>query len=158
MWMLSFIPDGWLQLAILGIIATGGALYIIGLLANFFPVTYSYREPIRIAATLLIICGVYFEGSYSTEMIWRARMEEAQAKIAKAEQASTEANTKLKKVHKQKQKVVKEYITTVKERIVKDASKIDAECKVAPEAIGILNDAAKNPFTKSDVQVKDVKQ
>ena len=80
-------------------------------------------------------------GGYDTEMAWRAKVEDAQAKVAKAEEASKDANTKLEAKIKEKVKVRTEYITTVKERIVKDTQIIDAECKVAPEAIKDLNDA-----------------
>jgi hypothetical protein len=91
-------------------------------------------------------------------MIWRAKVEEAQAKVEKAEAESKEFNTKLEAKIKEKQKVRVEYYNTVKERIVKETQVIDAECKVAPEAIKDLNDAAKNPLKNGTVTIEDVKK
>jgi hypothetical protein len=91
-------------------------------------------------------------------MAWRAKVEQAEAKVAKAEAASKDANAKLEAKIKEKQKIRTEYITTVKERIVKETQIIDAECKVAPEAISILNDAAKNTIKKGTVIIEEVKK
>jgi hypothetical protein len=91
-------------------------------------------------------------------MAWRAKVEEAQAKVAKAEAESREFNEKLDQERKKKSKVRREYITTVKERIVKETQIIDSECKVAPEAINILNDAAKNSMKKGTVTIEEVKK
>jgi hypothetical protein len=91
-------------------------------------------------------------------MAWRSKLEEAQSKVAKAEAESQEVNTKLESERKKKAKVRTEYITTVKERIVKETQIIDAECKVAPEAISILNDAAKNSVKKGTVIIEEVKK
>ena len=81
-------------------------------------------------------------------MAWRAKVAEAESKVAKAEAASKDANAKLQDERNKKAKVRTQYITTVKERIVKDTQIIDSECKVAPEAIKDLNDAAMNPVKK----------
>ena len=61
---------------------------------------------------------------------------------------SKEANTKLAQVRKQKNKVIVQRQIVIHERIVKDAAKIDATCKVDPLAIKDLNDAATNPEVK----------
>ena len=65
-------------------------------------------------------------------------------KIKVAEAKSAQANEDLAKKTQEKTKVVKEVQVVIKEKIVKVASKIDADCKVDPEAIEIINDAAKN--------------
>ena len=79
-------------------------------------------------------------------------MHKANAQIEAAEAKSKDANNKLAQVRQEKAKVRTEYITTVKERIVKDTQIIDAECKVAPEAIKDLNEAAKNPLKKDVIK------
>ena len=84
MWFLNFIPDSLLHEFIIIVLAAGAGLYVIGLLINFIPPLYPYKEMIRIVGTILMVAGVYGIGSYSTEMVWRARMEAAQAQVEKA--------------------------------------------------------------------------
>jgi hypothetical protein len=104
-----------------------------------------YKEPTRIVGTLLIIAGVFFYGSYDTEMRWRRQVEEMQAKIAQAEEKSKKANIKIVTKIQNRVKVIKEYKTVYKNQIKEVATKIDAECKVDPAAIRIINNAAKEP-------------
>ena len=73
-------------------------------------------------------------------------MEEAQAKIAKAEEKSKKANTKIVTKIVTQTKLVHDQKIVVQEKIIKDAAKIDAECKISPEVITDLNAAAKNPL------------
>ena len=61
-----------------------------------------------------------------------------------SEQQSKDANAALAKKGKDKVKIVKEVQVVIKERIKTVEKKIDADCKVDPEAISIINDAAKN--------------
>jgi len=145
-WFLSFIPDSFLHLVILSVLGTGGALYLFGLFINFFPAAYPYKEPIRILATVLMVLGVYGEGSYANEMSWRLKVAEAQAKIAEAEAKSAEVNTVIQtKIVKQKEIVHDKQIVVQKEIQINEKL-IDAECKLDPIVVKILNDAAANPF------------
>jgi hypothetical protein len=147
-WMFSIIPDAILNWIYWAIIAIGLTGMFAGWFGKFIPMYGKYVEYLKPVGIVLVILGVWLRGGYDTEMAWRAKVEEAQAKVAKAEEASKDANTKLEAKIKEKVKVRTEYITTIKERIVKDTQIIDAECKVAPEAIKDLNDAAVNPLKK----------
>lgn len=146
--MLSLIPDAILNWLYWGIIAVGITGMFAGWLGKFIPFYGKYVGILKPVGIALLVLGMWLRGGYDTEMMWRARVAEAEAKVAKAEEASKDANSKLEAKIKEKVKVRTEYITTVKERIVKDTQIIDAECKVAPEVIKDLNDAAKNPVTK----------
>jgi hypothetical protein len=145
MWMLSFIPDIWLHFAVLGLLSLGVFIYILSYFTGFIPTLVLAKEPIRIAGTVLIALGVYFYGSYDTEMTWRKRVEEVQAKVAVAEKQSQVANKQLVVARKQKTKVLVQRQIVIQERIKTVEKRIDAECQVDPIAIQILNDAAKNP-------------
>jgi hypothetical protein len=81
-------------------------------------------------------------------MEWRAKVAELEAKVAIAEQKSTEANVKIQTVVKEKIKYVKETRVVIQEHIKTVEAKIDSICKVAPEAIDILNEAATTPGAK----------
>lgn len=49
----------------------------------------------QIAGILLLTTGVYFEGGYTTEMAWRERVREVEAKLQVAETRSAEVNTEI---------------------------------------------------------------
>ena len=157
-WMFSLIPDAILNWVYWLIIAAGLTGLFAGWIGKWIPFYGNYVQFLKPIGIVLLVLGVWLRGGYDTEMQWRAKVEEAQAKVAKAEEASNNFNTKLEEERKKKSKVRTEYITTVKERIVKETQVIDAECKVAPEALSILNDAAKNPIKKGTVTIEEVKK
>ena len=146
MWMLAFIPDAFLAWIINTILITG----IVGFLASFFfgyvvrwlPAIAPYHLLIQVVSIVLLVAGVYFKGGYSVEMEWRAKVAELESKVAVAEQKSKEANTQIQTVYVDRVKVVKEKQIVIQEKLKTVEVKIDANCKVVPEAIDILNDAA----------------
>ena len=146
--MLSFVPDEILYLVVIGIMFTGIALYALSFFTRFIPPLIPYSGIARILGTIILVGGIYFYGSYSTEMEWRAKVAELEAKVAIAEQKSTEANTKIQTVVKEKIKYVKETRVVIQEHIKTVEAKIDSMCKVAPEAVDILNEAAATPGAK----------
>ena len=68
--------------------------------------------------------------------------------IKSAKKVSLKANAKLSDALKQKTKVIKEKEYVIKEKIREVQVKIDADCRVAPEAINLINEAAKEPVKK----------
>ena len=148
---------GWLVEHIIGIVpfwvwltvaCAGGVGYFFFGIITMIPFLMPYREPIKIACIVICLGGTFMCGGDGVTAVWQEQIKEANARIEAAEAKSKDANDKLAQVRQEKAKVRTEYITTVKERIVKDTQIIDAECKVAPEAIKDLNDAAKNPLKK----------
>lgn len=153
-WMINLIPDVMLNWIYWLIIAVGISGIAAGWLGRWIPVYGKYAGILKPAGIAVLVLGVWLRGGYDVEMSWRAKVAEAEAKVARAEAASQEVNVKLEAKIKEKQKVRVEYYNTVKERIVKETQVIDAECKIAPEAIGILNDAAKNVLKKGTVTIE----
>jgi hypothetical protein len=148
MWMLAFVPDTLLYTVVIGIMFSGIALYALSFFTRFIPPLIPYSGIARILGTILTVVGIYFYGSYSTEMDWRAKVEELESKVALAEQQSAEANNKIQTVVKEKIKYVKDTRVVIQEHIKTVEAKIDSICKVAPEAIDILNEAAATPGEK----------
>jgi hypothetical protein len=147
--MLSFVPDSlllWIVNTILIVGAIGSFLsfFVLHKILNKFPALAPYHLLIQIVSIVLLVAGVYLKGGYGVEMAWRERVADLEAKIKVAEAKSEQANIDLAAKQKEKVKVVKEVQVVIKEKIVQVASKIDAECKVDPDAINIINDAAKN--------------
>lgn len=157
-WMISLIPDAILNWIYWLIIVAGIIGVTSGWLGRWIPLYGKYVQFLKPAGVVLLVLGVWLRGGYDTELRWRAKVEEAQAKIAVAEAASKDLNTKIETVTKQKQKVRTEYITTVKERIVEKQVQIDAKCELDPTVPQILNDAAKNTAKKGSVTIQEVKQ
>ena len=97
---------------------------------------------------VLLVIGIYFKGSFATEMEWRAKVEALQQKVAIAEEKAKTANaqietkviTKIKTIHDTK--VVTKKVLEVQREV------IDAECKVPQQAIDIINAAARGEAPK----------
>ena len=148
-WFLNFIPDSVLQFAILCVLGLGAGLYVLGLFLNFLPPLRPYKELIRILATVLMVAGVYGYGSYANEMSWRAKVREAEEKVKLAEEQSKEVNTVIEtKIVKQKQ-VIHDVQVQLQKEIQVNEKIINAECKLDPIVVKILNNAATNPFNNT---------
>jgi hypothetical protein len=145
MFLLSFLPDAFLLFIINSILIVG----LLGALSSYFirfiPTLIPYAEAVKIAGVVLLVIGVYLRGGYSVEMEWRAKVTKVEQKVAIVEKKSDEANIVVQKVFVDKVKVVHDTKVVVQEKIVEVEKIIDSECKVVPDAIDILNQAAKNP-------------
>jgi hypothetical protein len=147
MFLLNFIPDAfllWVVNAILiaGIIGTVVAFFF-GFFVRYLPWIIPYRMLLQVVGLVLLIAGVYFKGGVGVEMEWRARVAEMEAKVAEAEAKSKVVNEVIVEKIVEKIRVVKEKELVIQEKIVNVAVTIDSQCKVSPEAIEILNSAAK---------------
>jgi hypothetical protein len=153
--MFSLIPDVVLSWVYWFIIALGITGMFAGWFSKFIPMYGKYIGFIKPVGIALVILGVWLRGGYDTEMAWRAKVAEAEAKVAAAEVKSKETNVVIKKVYVDRVKKVKELQIVYKDRIKEVEKIIDAECKVAPEAITILNDSAK--LRKGTVTIESIK-
>lgn len=144
MWFLSFIPDELLRWAVHGVLLTGIILTFGGAIIKKIPIIDAYGSIAKVFGGILLIVGVFFEGSYATEMMWRKQVKELQEKVSKSEQQSKQANDNLVLVLKNKNDTIKEVQAAIKGKLGEIANKIDSECKITPETIQLLNDAARN--------------
>jgi len=141
-WMFSIIPDAVLNWVYWFIIALGITGMFAGWFGKFIPMYGRYIGFIKPIGIALVILGVWLRGGYDTELAWRAKVAEAEAKVVAAEAKSKETNTIIQTQYRDKVKTVKEVQVVIQERIVKEAAQMDAECKVDSSAISILNQAA----------------
>ena len=148
MWMLSFIPDSWIQLAVHIIFGLGVAgLVLTWLIQNVFDHftgLIPWIKTIRWVSIVLFVSGLYFEGGIGVESEWRSRVAQLEAKIKVAEQQSKDANDKLKNQVVSKVKIIKINSASNKESITQNKEVIDAECSLNDKAIVIYNNAVKN--------------
>ena len=113
MWILHFLPDGLLSFIINGILVAGVvstvlSLFVINRLLMWFPAIAGYYRLLQAASVAVLLLGVYLKGGYSTEMQWRERVAELEARVAQAETQSTAANTVVQEKIVEKTKIIKE--------------------------------------------------
>lgn len=141
MWFLSFIPDWILQWAIHGLVILGLVLTFIGSLVRFIPIIQPYALVGRQLGIVLLVIGVFFEGGYATEMSYRARIAEMQAKIKEAEVKSAKANEKLAAEVGKNKELIKEKVNRNAKDIEAKREAINAECKLSDDAWVLYNRA-----------------
>jgi hypothetical protein len=147
-WMISLIPDAVLNWAYWVIIVAGVTGVLAGWLGKWIPFYGNYVKILQPVGIVLLVLGVWLRGGYDTEMSWRAKVAEAEARVAVAEQKSQETNTVIEQKIVEKTKVIKgktEYITTYLDReIIKkeEIIKYIEQCPVPKEIIDIHNQAA----------------
>jgi hypothetical protein len=141
MWFLSFIPDWILQWAIHGLVILGLVLTFIGSIVRFIPVIQPYALVGRQLGIVLLVIGVFFEGGYATEMSYRARISEMQAKIKEAEVKSAKANEKLAAEVSKNKELIKEKVNRNAKDIEAKREAINAECKLSDDAWVLYNRA-----------------
>jgi hypothetical protein len=151
MWILNLIPDAILNWLYWAIIAVGVIGIVASRFAKFIPIYGSYAHIIKPTSIVILLLGVWLRGGYDSEMAWRDKVEQAQEKVAKAEQQSKEANETLVKKGEDKVRYIKgrtEYITRyIDKEIVKYDTKFmpGGECEIPKEFIRAHNDSAEAP-------------
>lgn len=140
-----FLPDSLLYFFVVCTILLGITAYAVGTFIQYFPPLMPYQKALKIGGAVLTVLGIYFYGGYAVEMEWRQKVRELEAKIALAEEQSKTANAQIETKIVEKTKVIHDLQVVYKEKIVEVAKTIDAQCVVAPEALDILNEAAKTP-------------
>jgi hypothetical protein len=95
MWLLHLLPDSLIAWVVNLVLIAGAVTTVAGFFVRFIPFVNQYRIPVQIAGILLLTTGVYFHGGYTTEMAWRERVREVEAKLAAAETRSAEVNTEI---------------------------------------------------------------
>lgn len=153
MWILHFLPDGFIQFIVHAILLAGIAgtiltFVVVNNVLRAFPFLSKYVTIAQIVSAVLLVSGVYLEGGYSAEMQWRERVREVEAKVAAAEEKAKEANTKLDQKAQEKVKIIQGKEIIVKQYIDREIVKYDDTCKIPKEVVKAHNAAAKNEELK----------
>lgn len=152
MWVLNFVwsmlPDSFLQWIINVVLYVGLFSTISGFFLSWIPFFNRYKLPLQLVGIILLASGLFFKGGYATEMMWRERVKELEAKIAIAEDKSKKATEQLNAKVKSQTKVIHDTKVITKEKIKVVEKLIDKECKVSKEAVDLHNDAAKAPVVE----------
>ena len=132
------------------ILIAGAVTTAAGFFVRFIPFVNTYRLPVQVAGILLLTTGVYFQGGYTTEMAWRERVQEVEAKLQVAETRSAEVNTEIVTKVITQTKIVRErgddIIRYVDREVVKNQEviKFVENCPIPEIIINTHNAAALN--------------
>jgi hypothetical protein len=144
-WLFSFIPDGlfvWIAYILFGI---GVVLYSASKLVVWIPMMGQYKLPAEIVGIVFLVMGSYMFGSYGTEMVWRERVAELEAKVKVAEEKSQQVNTVIETKIVEKIKIVKENVYVNREIIKEVAGKqLDAQCTLPKSTVSLHDSASRN--------------
>jgi NADH:ubiquinone oxidoreductase subunit 6 (subunit J) len=138
MWMLGFVPTVvWHFLLIISTLTLAATYFL-----RIIPFVRTHAIVLRLTAVAVLLLTVWMLGGISNEAKWQARVQELEARVAAAEKAAAEANSQIETVYVDRIKVVKEIQYVVRKDIADSASALDANCRIIPEAVDILNQAA----------------
>jgi hypothetical protein len=144
-WIVGLIPDNlfvWLYYLLAGL---GVSLYVLSKLVTWIPMMGTYKLPAELIGVVLLVIGSYLFGSYGTEMSWRDRVRELEAKVKAAEEQSQKVNTVIETKVVEKIKVVKENVYVNREIIKEVAGKqLDASCSLPKSTISLHDSASRN--------------
>ena len=144
-WMISLIPDSifiWITYALMTL---GVGLYIASKLVAWIPLMGQYKLPAELIGVAVLVVGTYLFGSYGTEMAWRARVEELEAKVKIAEEKSQQVNTVIETKVITKVKVIKENVYINREVIKEVAGKqLDNQCTLPKSTVSLHDSASRN--------------
>jgi hypothetical protein len=150
MWILHLLPDAFINWIVNIILIAGAVTTVAGFFVKFIPFVNTYRIPVQIAGIVLLTTGVYFQGGYSTEMAWRERVREVEAKLVLAEKQSAEVNTEIVTRVVTQTKIVRErgndIIKYVDREVVKNQEviKFVENCPIPDVIVNTHNAAALN--------------
>jgi hypothetical protein len=144
-WILSLIPDSFFLWITYILIAIGVGLYVVSKLVTWLPLIAQYKLPAELSGVLLLVIGSFLFGSYGTEMAWRERVAELEAKVKVAEEKSQQVNTVIQEKIVTKIKVVKENVYVNREIIKEVAGKqLDAQCTLPKSTVSLHDSASRN--------------
>jgi hypothetical protein len=153
MWLLHFLPDSLLAFVVdavllAGVLATVLTCFLLKHLIRVIPTLAPHVKIAQIISVVLLLSGVYFKGGYSSEMAWRERVTEMEARVAAAEQQSAEANAKIDIQGKEKIKIIREKGVIIKQYVDREVAKYDSTCVIPKEVVRAHNAAAENKELK----------
>ena len=150
MWILHLLPDSAIAWIVNIILIAGAVTTVAGFFVKFIPFVNTYRIPVQIAGILLLTVGVYFEGGYSTEIAWRERVREVEAKVAEAEKKSHETTVEVVTKFVKRTQIVREkgqdIVTYIDREVVKNQEviKFIENCPIPEVIVNTHNAAARN--------------
>jgi sugar-specific transcriptional regulator TrmB len=92
---------------------------------------------------IVLLSGVYFKGGYSTEMLWREKVREVEARLEEAKKESAKVNTVVETKVVTQTKVIKEKADELIKYVDREVIKEVDNCKIPAEVLEVHNEAAR---------------
>lgn len=138
MWLLNYIPNFFIHVIVaIGVIGIGSSIVL-----GFIPFISTYKTPLQVLSIVILTFGVYLEGALSNKKYWDLKIAEAENRVLIAEKKAAEANAKIEYVYVDRIKYIERVKYEVLSSIRENANELDANCKVSPKAVQILNNSA----------------
>ena len=151
MFILHFLPDAVILWICNTVLLVGLVLTITAFFIQRIPVINQYRVSAQVLGIALLVVGVYWRGGYAIEQEWRERVTEVETRVAAAEAASKEENTKIVTKVVTKTQIIRTRGDTITKYIDREIVKYDTkfapggQCEIPREFIKVINDAAEAP-------------
>ncbi len=141
--MILWLLNSWISYIVHAALIAGVIGTFFGSIVARIPVVGNYGAIVKAIAMPLLVVAVFAEGYLFASKSWIEEAKKFEEKVKIVEKQSQEANTKLGQALADKNNSVKQQQIVIQEKIKEVQVKVNAECKVAPEVVKILNDAAK---------------
>ncbi len=140
--MILWLLNSWISYIVHAALIAGVIGTFFGSIVARIPVVGNYGAIVKAIAMPLLVVAVFAEGYLFASKSWIEEAKKFEEKVKIVEKQSQEANTKLGQALADKNNSVKQQQIVIQEKIKEVQVKVNAECKVAPEVVKILNDAA----------------
>jgi hypothetical protein len=141
--MILWLLNSWISYIVHAALIAGVIGTFFGSIVARIPVINSYGAIVKTIALPLLIVAIFAEGYLFASKSWIEESKKFEEKVKVAEQKAKEANDKLGQALTDKNNSVKQQQIVIQEKIKEVEVQVNAECKILPDVVKILNDAAK---------------
>jgi len=141
--MILWLLNSWISYIVHAALIAGIVGTFFGSIVAKIPVIGNYGTIVKTIAMPLFVIAVFAEGYLFASTSWIEEAKKFEEKVKIAEKQSQETNVKLGQALADKNNSVKQQQIVIQEKIKEVEVKVNAECKIAPDVVKILNDAAK---------------
>jgi len=141
--MILWLLNSWISYIVHAALIAGIVGTFFGSIVAKIPVIGNYGTIVKTIAIPLFVIAVFAEGYLFASTSWIEEAKKFEEKVKIAEKQSQETNVKLGQALADKNNSVKQQQIVIQEKIKEVEVKVNAECKIAPDVVKILNDAAK---------------
>jgi hypothetical protein len=141
--MILWLLNSWISYIVHAALIAGVIGTFFGSIVARIPIINSYGAIVKTIALPLLIIAIFAEGYLFASKSWIEEAKKFEEKVKVAEQQAKDVNIKLGQALTDKNNSVKQQQIVIQEKIKEVQVKVNAECKISPEVIKILNDSAK---------------
>ena len=141
--MILWLLNSWISYIVHAALIAGVIGTFFGSIVARIPVINSYGAIVKTIALPLLIIAIFAEGYLFASKSWIEESKKFEEKVKVAEQQAKDANVKLGQALTDKNNSIKQQQVVIQEKIKEVQVKVNAECKISPDVVKILNDAAK---------------